>query len=99
MHTKSPDFVPLVLTSLNHEKYGEVFLQNPKLVKLEPWLRRTDLRKNTAETRGPKLGPLVLTLLKLKKAEQFCSDTKVPKFGSLVLTAKPQESRAVLLGN
>ena len=57
----------------------------------EPWLRCTDLIENTAvifgsETRSLKFGPLVLTLLNLKKAEQFCSETKVPKFGPLVLT-------------
>ena len=39
-----------------------------------------------SETRGLKFGPLVLTLLNFKKAEQFCSETKVPKFGPLVWT-------------
>ena len=57
----------------------------------EPWLRRTDLIKNTevifgSKTRGPKFGLLVLTLLNLKKAEQFCSEANGPKFGPLVLT-------------
>ena len=35
---------------------------------------------------GAKFGPLVLTMLNLKKAEQFCSETRGPKFGPLVLT-------------
>jgi len=51
-----------------------------RICSLSVWLRL--ITKNTEKYSFR----ILLTLLNLKKAEQFCSETKIPKFGPLVLT-------------